>query len=160
MLKPVVKEVRVSVAPAVAFEQFTRGMGGWWPLRHVSVFEEQSLGVRFEEWEGGGLAEVSARGLEADWGRVLVWQPPERVAFTWHPGRPAETAQCVEVRFISADGGTVVRLEQSRWEVLGAAAVETRASYETGWGGVLNAFATGVEAAAIQPSTGPPARSP
>lgn len=84
-----------------------------------------------------GLYERTPAGVEADWGRVTAWEPPERLAFTWHPGRDDDTATEVEVTFTAAADGTMVRLAHAGWEVLGDRAREVRERYVTGWAMVL-----------------------
>ena len=62
---------------------------------------------------------------------------PNRVTFTWHPGREPETAQHVEVVFSPRGEQTTVTLTHSGWEVLGDRAEEIRDGYVTGWRLVL-----------------------
>ena len=52
----------------------------------------------------------------------------------------------VVVTFTPEDGGTRVDLEHRKWEVLGAGAAESRASYNTGWELVLGLFAQAASA--------------
>ena len=139
-MEPVVKELVVPVEPARAFRRFTEEMGTWWPRETHSVFEARCTAVRMEGWVGGRLYEVSETGEEAEWGRVTAWEPPARVAFTWHPGRDAETAQEVEATFEAGEGGTRLRLVHGGWEVLGDAAHGTRQGYDTGWDHVLGLY--------------------
>ncbi len=68
---------------------------------------------------------------------MTVWQPPERVAFSFHPGRDAREAQTVEVTFSADPEGTRVVLLHSGWEKLNANAQEARDSYNRGWEGVF-----------------------
>jgi hypothetical protein len=79
-------------------------------------------------------------GTEASWGTFVVWDPPGRIEFDWQPNpeRPAPTY--VIVTFTPDGDGTRVELEHRRWEVLGSAAAESRASYQTGWQLVLGLF--------------------
>jgi hypothetical protein len=60
-----------------------------------------------------------------------------RVAFSWHPGREAASAQRVDVAFAPMRGGTRVTLTHDGWAVLGEHAGDTRRNYETGWAFVL-----------------------
>jgi hypothetical protein len=45
---------------------------------------------------------------------VLIWQPPMRVAFSFHPGRDEREAQTVEVTFSQAPGGNHRRADAWR----------------------------------------------
>jgi uncharacterized protein YciI len=58
----------------------------------------------------GQIIERSADGDAAVWGTVSRWEPPDAVAFSWHPGQPAERASHVEVTFAALDGQTRVAL--------------------------------------------------
>jgi uncharacterized protein YndB with AHSA1/START domain len=51
------------------------------------------------------------------WGTVTRWEPPDEVAFTWHPGKAAERASQVEVTFTAADKQTLVSLTHSGWGI-------------------------------------------
>jgi len=106
--------------------------------------------VVFEGWAGGRIYERLDDGTEHDWGRVSEWDPPQRLAYTWYPGRGPETGQMIEVRFTAEDGGTRVHLEQRGWELLGDEAAETRSRYDSegGWDRVLGLYADAAERAA------------
>ena len=99
--------------------------------------EQRAQACVFEQRRGGRLYETYADGGQADWGTVLQWEPPARVAFSWHPGRDPDTAQEVEVTFRATGAGTEVRIRHSGWEKLGDKAPETRGSYDRGWQYVL-----------------------
>jgi hypothetical protein len=71
---------------------------------------------------------------------VLAWEPPKRFVMTWHPGREADGAQELELRFAAVPGGTRVELEHRGWQALGERARETRDAYDDdarGWPSVL-----------------------
>jgi hypothetical protein len=89
-------------------------------------------------FEGAGLNRAPLPPTTAAiWGTVIAWEPARRVAFTWHPGREPESAQEVEVRFVTTEAGTRVELEHRGWERLGETARATRDSYDQGWDGVF-----------------------
>jgi uncharacterized protein YndB with AHSA1/START domain len=137
-LEPLLKSVTVRRTPDEAFEIFTAGLAGWWPLGEYSVFGDRARSCGIEAFVGGELFEVSDAGERCAWGRVLVWEPPRRFVVTWHPGRAPETAQEVEVRFLAEGAGaTRVELEHRGWAKLGERAAETRRGYEQGWDAVL-----------------------
>ncbi|SDU58774.1 SRPBCC domain-containing protein [Jiangella alkaliphila] len=130
------RELLVEAAPAVAFDVFTAGIGRWWPLARFSVYGEAAT-VAFED---GVIVERSEAGDEAAWGTVTRWEPPAVVAFTWHPGRPADAAGLVEVSFAAVDGGgTLVTLRHSGWESYDDPST-ARADYDRGWPLVLGRY--------------------
>lgn len=133
-LAPVRKAVRVKASVEAAFRLFTAGINDWWPLASHSVCEKDAASCAVEGRVGGRFIERARDGKEHVWGTVTAWEPPVRLAFTWHPGRAAEGAQSVEVRFSDAGGGlTLVELTHTGWEKLGDKAATARESYEKGW---------------------------
>ncbi len=139
-IEPVRKTVDVGCGVEQAFRLFTEEIGTWWPTHSHSVGEEEVERVVFEQRQGGRIYEVQRDGGEADWGRVLAWEPPQRFVMTWHPGGKAAQATELEVRFAPEGDGTRLHLEHRGWEVCGAQAAETRESYDTGWTTVLGYY--------------------
>jgi uncharacterized protein YndB with AHSA1/START domain len=139
-LAPVVKTVLVAAEPARAFEVFTSRFGDWWPLATHSVDGAKAKGVVLDCCEGGEVVETTGDGSREVWGTVVEWEPPERLALTWHPGQPAEEATRVEVAFAAEGTSTRVTLTHSGWDGRSAGA-EARASYDSGWNAVLDGFA-------------------
>jgi uncharacterized protein YndB with AHSA1/START domain len=144
------KTVTVSRPPEVAFRVFTEAMAGWWPAATHSVGGPAVETVVFEPGVGGRIFERLGDGTEHAWGEVTEWVPPERLAFTWYPGRGPESGQLVQVRFLPEGDGTRVELVQRGWETLGDEAGATFASYdgESGWSRVLADFAAAAAGAA------------
>ncbi len=139
IVAPVRKAVEVARPPAEAFAIFTERIAAWWPLaKGHSVYGADAATCRIEPRIGGAVSEQAKDGRTSLWGTVLAWEPPHRFIMTWHPGREADTAQEVEVRFIATAAGTRVELEHRGWESLGAKATETRARYDGGWAVVLD----------------------
>ncbi|HEY1642062.1 MAG TPA: SRPBCC domain-containing protein [Streptosporangiaceae bacterium] len=139
--EPVRKSVTVPAAPERAFGLFTAHIHQWWPLASHSVGGAQAAGIVFGACAGAQITETLADGSTSVWGTVTDWEPPHRVAFTWHAGTAAAEATRVEVTFTSDEPGTtVVRLVHSGWEHRpdGAAA---RDGYEAGWEPVIASFA-------------------
>jgi uncharacterized protein YndB with AHSA1/START domain len=105
--------VRVAAAQAVAFDLFTREIDAWWrrgpKFRHAGsnagtiTIEPRAGGRVFERWREGGTEH------EFDLGTVLVWQPPERLVFSWRNATfaPLETTE-VDVTFVTIGSGTLV----------------------------------------------------
>jgi uncharacterized protein YndB with AHSA1/START domain len=139
---PIRKTVRVSVPPERAFRRFTAELASWWPLRSHSVGQDHAETVTMEPRVGGRIVERIRGGREAVWGTITTWDPPRRVAFSWHPGREPGTAQDVEVRFAADGAGTRVELEHRGFERLGAAlGRKARRGYPLGWEYVLGVYA-------------------
>jgi uncharacterized protein YciI len=84
---------------------------------------------------------------------VSRWDPPEAVAFSWHPGYSADRASRVEVTFAAAGSGqTLVTLTHTGWEAFADPAA-ARAEYDQGWPFVLERYAQHVAGASA--SAGP-----
>ncbi len=140
-LAPVRKVVRVGWKPDEAFRRFTSGIGAWWPLRSHSVMGENAETVVFEEKLGGRIYERSRSGEESTWGTVTAWEPPHRVAFTWHPGRDPRKPSDIELRFYPEGDGSRLELVHSGWESFGPIASKARRGYALGWVYVLRLWA-------------------
>jgi hypothetical protein len=136
-IEPVEKQIKVVLNQETAFRLFTDGLNKWWPLATHSVGEDQAETCVFEGHVGGRIYEVMKDGRQAEWGIVLVWEPFEKVTFTWYPGRKADTAQEVTVKFSEIPGGTQVDLIHTGWEKLGEKAQSGRDGYNFGWEYVL-----------------------
>ena len=134
-IPPIRREVLVDADPAVAFEVFTAGIGLWWPIAEKSVYGAGGT-VAFA---GGQIVEQSPDGQRAVWGTVTRWEPPTRVAFTWHPGYAPERASHVEVAFAAAGPQTLVTLTHTGWDVF-ADPADARAEYDRGWPIVLDRY--------------------
>jgi uncharacterized protein YndB with AHSA1/START domain len=78
--------VRASVlveAPiAHAFKVFTEDMGTWWPREH-HIIEGEIESITFEPRAGGRVFDRTVDGRESQWSRVLAYDPPHRVVFSW-----------------------------------------------------------------------------
>ncbi|HVE63851.1 MAG TPA: SRPBCC domain-containing protein [Mycobacteriales bacterium] len=148
-LPPVVRSVVVPLPPADAFLLFTRDMEEWWPLDTFSVAADshggalRATGLVFEQRCGGRIAERLSDGSEAEWGRVLVWDPPSHVAFSWKPTLEAGPFTRVDVTFTETSRGSRVELVHSGWAAHGAAAAGLRHGYSKGWVAVLDRFRAG-----------------
>jgi uncharacterized protein YndB with AHSA1/START domain len=144
MIEPIERSVTVRRAPRDAFRLFTAEMGSWWPLDTHGLADheagEKTERLVFEERVGGRVYEVLSTGVEAEWGIVTTWDPPDRVVLDWNPSFEQRPYTEVEVTFTATDdGGTNVHLTHRLWERLGAeAGAELRADYGPGWAYVFN----------------------
>jgi uncharacterized protein YndB with AHSA1/START domain len=139
-IAPVHKTLVVNVGPERAFEVFTREIGTWWPLDTYSIGETEIVEVVFEERVGGRVFERHADGSEADWGKVLSWDPPASFSMSWSPGSEPAKATELSVRFTAEGERTRVDLDHVGWEILAERAHEARSSYDGGWESVLDHY--------------------
>jgi hypothetical protein len=136
-VQPVRRAVTVERPVEDAFRVFTEGLGTWWPVATHSIAKDAVETVVMEGRADGRLYERRADGVENDWGRMLVWEPPNRVAFEWHiTGVPTE----VEVRFTPVGERTRVDLEHRGFERVEDGEAR-RESYNDGWVTVLARYA-------------------
>lgn len=142
-IAPVERSLSVSWNQEEAFRRFALEFGTWWPSSSHSVGGPQVRRVVLEPQVGGLIYEEHKDGRRFQWGTVLVWEPPRRLAFTFHPARSRETAQHVEVRFTPNEGGTRVDLIATQWENWRPLrqAHRARRGYSMGWAYLLNGWA-------------------
>ena len=83
MTEPLKLSFEVHCSPQTAFRTWTSRASMWWPFNH-SVSGESGIRVIFEEHVGGRIFERTPSGVEHEWGRMKIWEPPLRLAYTWH----------------------------------------------------------------------------
>jgi len=135
---PLVVEFEVGVAPEHAFEVWTQRCATWWPPSHTVSGDPSS--ITFEPRPGGRIVESAPDGAEHDWGKVLAWDPPTRLRYSWHLFFDPSEATEVDVSFSSSGERTLVRLEQSGWERLGEAGQLRRTRTKHAWGAITDRF--------------------
>ncbi len=113
----VLSQVVVEAPVELAFAVFTERFGDFKPPEHnllgVAIAE-----TVFEPRIGGHIVDRGVDGSECRWARVLAYEPPDRVVFSWDIGpqwqletEPENTSE-VEVRFVAeAPARTRVELE-------------------------------------------------
>jgi uncharacterized protein YndB with AHSA1/START domain len=74
--------VEVDVSPERAFELFTSQIGSWWDEDH-HLLQAPLAEMVFEPFAGGHIIDRGTDGSECRWARVLVYEPPRRVCFSW-----------------------------------------------------------------------------
>jgi uncharacterized protein YndB with AHSA1/START domain len=140
-MEPLRIEFSVACPPEHAFRTWAVDTSMWWPPGH-SVSAESGLTVTFEPHAGGRIFERTPGGIEHDWGEVVAWEPPRRLAYLWHLRSDRADATDVEVTFDPGDGGdgTRVTIVHSGWERLGALGEERRERNQRGWAEVLERY--------------------
>jgi len=103
----VVRRQLVVDAPiAQAFAVFTERFGDFKPPEH-NLLRVPIAETVFEPRVGGHIYDRGVDGSECRWARVLVYEPPDRVVFSWDIGPqwqietdPDQTSE-VEIRFVA-----------------------------------------------------------
>jgi uncharacterized protein YndB with AHSA1/START domain len=140
VIEPLRFSVVVACSPARAFDLWTAETARWWPTTHT-VTGARGLAVVFEPRVGGRIFERTPAGVEVDWGVVTAWEPPRRLAYSWHIRADRADATDVEITFVGEGGGTRVDVEHRGWERLGARGSGWRDANRGGWEGVLPHYA-------------------
>lgn len=135
-MDPIRKTLTVPLDRQSAFDLFTDGIDRWWPKDTHSIAGSETR-VSVEPTEGGRVYETAPDGSEAEWGRVIRWEPGARVSLSWFVGTTPDEATEVDVKFTQTDAGTRVDLTHSGWAVKGAQAAEAKSNYTKGWDQVL-----------------------
>jgi uncharacterized protein YndB with AHSA1/START domain len=108
-------DVTVDAPIERAFEVFVGQFDTIKPREH-NLLQVEIAETVFERHVGGHIVDRGIDGSECRWARVLVYEPPERVVFSWEIGTrwqlesdPARASE-VEVRF-TAESPTRTRVE-------------------------------------------------
>lgn len=139
----VVKTVDLNVAIDRAFRHFTANIHVWWPLQTHSISGKDARTVVFEQEIGGRIYEVDVDGREREWGRVLAWDPPRQILFSWVLEASAD-ATTVDVTFEELGPTSCrLRLEHRGFEHRSEGAL-WRDRYDQGWEGITALYARSI----------------
>lgn len=111
--------IRVRATPDRAFEAFTRDIALWWRPNMLFAFaRRRGAGtLAFETKLHGRFTETYADGEQLEIGRITVWEPPRKLAFTWRQASFAPDQQTeVQVSFDPAGAETRVTVEHFGWD--------------------------------------------
>jgi uncharacterized protein YndB with AHSA1/START domain len=109
------KDIVVQAPQEQAFKVFTERLGDFKPPEH-NLLRVPIAETVFEPFVGGAIIDRGADGSECRWARILAYEPPSRVVFSWDIGVQwqvesdlANTSE-VEVRFVP-EGADRTRVE-------------------------------------------------
>jgi uncharacterized protein YndB with AHSA1/START domain len=135
------RQVVVEAPLERAFTVFTERFGDFKPAEH-NLLASPIAETVFEPRVGGHIYDRAVDGSVCRWARVLEYQPPERVVFSWDIGptwqvetEPENTSE-VEVRFIAETADrTRVELEHRNIDRHGPGwqSVSEGVGHEAGW---------------------------
>ncbi|KGI70150.1 SRPBCC family protein [Mycolicibacterium rufum] len=117
MTEPIRRRIVVNAPVEHAFRVFTEKFGDFKPRDH-NLLSVPITATVFEPRVGGRIYDIGSDGSRCAWARVLAFEPPTRVVFSWDIGPTwqveadeSKTSE-VEVRFIAeAADRTRVELE-------------------------------------------------
>ena len=135
------KQLVVEASQERAFLVITENFGDFKPREH-NIMRSPVARTVFEPHVGGHIVDVAEDGSECRWARVLVYEPHERVVFSWDIGpdwqivADPENASEVEVRFV-AEGPDRTRVELEHRNIdrhgPGWPSVRDCVGHEAGW---------------------------
>jgi uncharacterized protein YndB with AHSA1/START domain len=122
-----------------AFRVFTEGIGSWWNPEH-HILQAELAEMVFEPHVGGHIIDRGTDGSECRWARVLAYDPPHRVCFSWDinlrwqlESDPAKTSE-VEVTFnVEEPSRTRVVLTHRHLDRHGEGWEQMRDAVSSGW---------------------------
>lgn len=143
------RQVTVNASVEKAFSVFTDRFGEFKPKEH-NLLSSPIAETRFEAHVGGHIYDVAEDGSECRWARVLAYEPPTRVVFSWDispywqiEADEHKTSE-VEVNFIAeAPDRTRVELEHRHLDRHGDGweGVRDGVADESGWPTYLALYA-------------------
>jgi uncharacterized protein YndB with AHSA1/START domain len=104
--------LRVKATPEQAFAAFVGEIGQWWRPNILFQTTPRPGVLSFEPGEGGRLIETRAGGKAFEIGRILAWEPPRRLVFSWRQASfPLDLHTEVEIGFEAVGDETRVSVE-------------------------------------------------
>lgn len=113
MTSRVLVALRIDATADRVFAAFVDDIGVWWRPTKLFQTTPRPLGrLAFEPGPDGRLTETLATGKVFEIGRVLAWEPPARLVFSWRQASfPPDLTTEVEVRFESLGRETRITVE-------------------------------------------------
>lgn len=144
---PIKQNLTVSISADQAFKVFTQELNSWWPKEFTWAGDALKK-IAIEPRENGRCFEQGPHGFECDWGRVLEWDPPHRIVFTWQidpdraPQPNPEKASEIEVVFEGGNVKTEITFIHRNFEKHGehAETYKEAMSSPKGWPYILNNY--------------------
>lgn len=144
----VTKTITVRAAREHTFRVFAERFASWWPASH-HLGDADLADVIMEPRAGGRWYERDTEGVEREWGRVLAYEPPDRLLLAWHlqgdwdyDPDPAKSSE-IEVRFTELDTPEHTRVELEHRHIErhdGPDEVRRGVAGPNGWSAILRSF--------------------
>lgn len=135
MLDPISLDCQLPCSPTRAFVTYVERIGEWWDPAYTRD-PSTLVTVRLEPHFGGRFY---ASHLDGDdvWGRIMTYEPGQRLVHTFTLALPPGMESLIGVTFLPTPTGCAMHFEHGGWTVDN---VEFRAKY-TGWRGLIDRFA-------------------
>jgi uncharacterized protein YndB with AHSA1/START domain len=143
------RQILVNAPISEAFKVFTERFGDFKPREH-NLLRTPIAETVFEPRVGGNIYDRAVDGTECRWARILAFEPPDRVVFSWDisprwqlEANPDLTSE-VEVRFFAETAErTRVELEHRNLDRHGTGweSVRDGVDNEAGWSLYLQRYA-------------------
>ena len=137
--EPITKTLTVARGIEETFQFYTDRIDDWWPKKKHSIGGEKVASVDIDPRVGVRIYETQNDGTEVQWGKVVVWDVPNRLIHSWHLSRGEDKATEVEIIFTAlGENETRVDLIHRNWENLGDEAGKLHEQYSGGWDHVFH----------------------
>ena len=143
------RQIVVDAPVERAFAVFTQRFGDFKPKEH-NLLSSPIAETVFEAKVGGHIYDRAEDGSECAWARILVFEPPDRLVFSWDISpawqleQDLENASEVELRFVAeTPQRTRVELEHRNLDRHGPGweSVRDGVGHDEGWPLYLNRYA-------------------
>ncbi|MEU4793894.1 SRPBCC family protein [Micromonospora tulbaghiae] len=143
------RQIVVDAPVERAFAVFTQRFGDFKPKEH-NLLSSPIAETVFEAKVGGHIYDRAEDGSECAWARILVFEPPDRLVFSWDISpawqleQDLDNASEVEVRFVAeTPQRTRVELEHRNLDRHGPGweSVRDGVGHDEGWPLYLNRYA-------------------
>jgi len=143
------REIVVDAPVERAFAVFIERFGDFKPKEH-NLLRSPIVETVFEPKVGGHIYDRGEDGSECAWARILAFEPPDRVVFSWDIGptwqieQDPDNASEVEVRFVAeAPRRTRIELEHRNLDRHGPGweSVRDGVAHDQGWPLYLGRYA-------------------
>jgi uncharacterized protein YndB with AHSA1/START domain len=124
-------DTAIAAPPERVWQALTAETARWWPAHFFSSADAQRFVL--EPRVGGSVYEDWGNGAGAEWGRIVVFQPPERLAWAGNHFSPSGSdwgRYFLNLLLREEEGRTVLTVQDSAFGLLSDA---TGLSTEAGW---------------------------
>lgn len=135
------RRIDLTVPPARAWRAWTERIALWWPPGHL-----KHKGTMVLEGRIGGRLYERSDATEFDWGRVVAWEPTDRLAYDFFVPHGSDAPSRVEVSFVAHGTGTRVEVRHGPGHLASGVYASTAIKYAASWDDLIDSFTQYMEA--------------